>query len=89
MPILPLEGHLLDEIFTLFLPDGQVDGCILSEDTPSLALKIEKGECDGQINMRITASYGLLRGEHYRYLHAGRCLYRLPADYAKKSRKCE
>lgn len=83
MPILPLEGHLLDEIFTLFLPDGQVDGCILSEDTPSLALKIEKGECDGQINMRITASYGLLRGEHYRYLHAGRCLYRLPADYAK------
>lgn len=78
-----LEGHLLDEIFAMFLPDGQVDGYTLSESEPRLDLKIEKSEYDGQMGMRIAQTFKLLQGEHYRYLYLDRCLYRLTEDYER------
>ncbi len=79
----PLEGHMLDEIFDLFLPDGQVSGYFLTDGAPQLDLKIEKSEPDGQILMRMAQRCRLLQGEHYRYMLIDERLYRLPASYER------
>lgn len=83
MPAMNLEGHLLDEVFSLFVPDGQVDGCVLREDVPRVELKIEKSEYNGQVDMHIVQKFRLLQGERYRYLYMDGCLYRLSAEYEK------
>lgn len=82
-PRIPLEGHLLDEIFTLFLADGQVSGCRLTDGAPRLDLGIEKNGY-GQISMNVVQKYHLLQGEKswYLYLYEEDGVYRLPDDYA-------
>ena len=83
-PQLLLGGHLLDEIFALFLPEERLDDHLLLDCDPMLDLRIEKSTREGQVDMYIVQPFRLLQGERYRYLYAGKQLYRLSPEYERK-----
>ena len=83
-PQLLLGGHLLDEIFALFLPEERLDDHLLLDCDPMLDLRIEKSTREGQVDMYIVQPFRLLQGERYRYLYARQQLYRLSPEYERK-----
>lgn len=84
IPQLLLGGHLLDEIFALFLPEERLENHLLLDCDPMLDLKIEKSKREGQVDMYIVQPFRLLQGERYRYLYAREQLYRLSPEYERK-----